>query len=90
MDLVLPLLFKFFISLCTLKQLKCDLSSRMEETPLLRRTYVLCRALSDPEIDDSWENTVKHQDGQFATRASPGEQGIFKKLPLSRNRDHFL
>lgn len=46
-------------------------------------TYVLCRAMSDPEIDGSWENAVKCQDGQFATRASPGEGGIFKKLPLS-------
>lgn len=37
MDLVLPLLFKFFISLCTVKQSECDLSSRKEETPLLGR-----------------------------------------------------
>lgn len=45
--------------------------------------------MSDPEIDGSWENAVKCQDGQFATRASPGEGGIFKKLPLSWNWDHF-
>jgi len=45
--------------------------------------YVLCKAMSDPEIDGSWENIVKYQDGQFTTRAAPGEWGIFKKLPLS-------
>lgn len=41
------------------------------------------RGLSDLEIDRSWKNTAKCHDGQFNTRASPGERGIFKNPLLS-------
>lgn len=72
-----------FISLSALKVSKCDLSSRKKKNPFLWRTCGNTWAVSDLEIDRSWKNTAKCHDGQFNTRASPGERGIFKNPLLS-------